>query len=237
MRQNSAPVAGLRSSDMREGKVLVAIDPGHGGIDPGASREGVTEKDLALAFGLELRAALEASGRFEVVMTRESDVFVSLRDRVEMARSAGADVFLSLHLNTVAEGDVSGATVYALSETASDASAKALAEFENQSDTLAGLDNVGGEDQVALALIDMARRVTDARSAQLGTALVEGFGGTVGVTRNRPFWTADLRVLKAPDMPSLLLELGFLSGRNRPAEPAVAAMAGACNRGGDRRAG
>ncbi len=207
----SKSIAGLRPRAMQEGPVIVAIDPGHGGIDPGAVRDGVSEKDLALKFSLELRDFLEKSGDYAVFLTRESDVFVSLRDRVETARQANADVFLSIHLNTVEMGQISGATIYALSEDASSEAARQLAEFENQSDIFAGADYQGDEDQVALALIDLARVETDARSNALGEALLQGLQGTIGVTKNHPFWSADLRVLKAPDMPSILLELGFLS--------------------------
>lgn len=207
----SEGIPGLRARAMQEGPVVVALDPGHGGIDPGAVRGGVSEKDIVLEFSLVLQEVLEKSGDYAVYMTRDADVFVSLRDRVDMARRANADVFLSVHANTVETGDVSGATIYALSEVASDTAARQLAEFENQSDIFAGADYQGGEDQVALALIDLARLQTDARSHNLGLALLAGLRSSVGVTRNHPFWSADLRVLKAPDMPSLLLELGFLS--------------------------
>lgn len=209
----SSGIAGLRARAMQDGPVVVAIDPGHGGIDPGAVRDGFSEKNLVLEFSLELRDVLEKSGDYAVFLTRDADVFVSLRDRVESARSANADVFLSIHANTVETGDVSGATIYSLSDQASSEAARQLAEFENQSDIFAGADYTGGEDQVALALIDLARVETDARSRNLGEALVQGLGSTVGVTRNHPFWSADLRVLKAPDMPSLLLEMGFLSSK------------------------
>ncbi len=207
----SKGIAGLRPRAMQEGPVIVAIDAGHGGIDPGAVRGDVSEKDLALAFALELRDFLEKSGNYAIILTRESDVFVSLGDRVENARQANADIFLSIHMNTVETGDVSGATIYTLSEAASDVSAQKLAEFENNSDIFAGADYQGGEDQVALALIDLARVETDARSRVLGEAMLQGLRDTIGVTANHPFWSADLRVLKAPDMPSILLEMGFLS--------------------------
>ena len=207
----SKGIAGLRPRAMQEGPVIVAIDAGHGGIDPGAVRGDVSEKDLALTFSLELRDFLEKSGNYAVILTRDDDVFVSLGDRVENARQANADVFLSIHMNTVETGAVRGATIYRLSEEASDDAAQKLAEFENNSDIFAGADYRGDEDQVALALIDLARVQTDARSHFLGEAMMQGLRDTIGVTANHPFWSADLRVLKAPDMPSILVELGFLS--------------------------
>jgi N-acetylmuramoyl-L-alanine amidase len=207
----AADIAGLRARAMQDGPVVVAIDPGHGGIDPGAVRGGIAEKDVTLTFALDLARVLEKSGKFATFLTRETDVFVPLRERVERSRAAGADVMISIHVNTVETGAVRGATIYTLSGEASDASARALAEFENESDVYAGADYLGGEDTVALALIDLARSETDARSRALGEAMLKGLSDSVGVTPNKPLWRADLRVLKAPDMPSLLIELGFLS--------------------------
>lgn len=190
---------------------LVVLDPGHGGIDPGAVRLDIAEKDIALAFGQELRAVLQDSGRFDVRMTRDTDVFVTLRDRVRFARESGAAVFISLHANTVTRGNASGSAIYTLSEGASSAEAAALAELENRADTLGGVDLGVEDDDLALLLTDMAQRETNARSAMLARATVEAMRHAVGVIRSNPHRSAGFRVLKAPDIPSMLIELGFLS--------------------------
>ena len=190
---------------------LVVLDPGHGGIDPGAVRLDIAEKDIALAFGQELRAVLQDSGRFDVRMTRDTDVFVTLRDRVRFARESGAAVFISLHANTVTRGNASGSAIYTLSEDASSAEAAALAELENRADTLGGVDLGVEDDDLALLLTDMAQRETNARSAMLARATVEAMRHAVGVIRSNPHRSAGFRVLKAPDIPSMLIELGFLS--------------------------
>ncbi|WP_316015857.1 N-acetylmuramoyl-L-alanine amidase, partial [Roseobacter sp. HKCCA0434] len=189
----------------------IVLDPGHGGVDPGAIRADIAEKDIALAFALELRAVLEASGRYEVVLTREADIFLSLRERVRIARAAEADVFLSLHANTVTRGNASGAAIYTLSEEASSREAAALAALENRADLVGGVDLGAGEDDLALLLTDMAQRDTNARSADLAEVTVAALRDAVGVIRTNPHRQAGFRVLKAPDIPSLLIELGFLS--------------------------
>ena len=193
------------------GLPLIVLDPGHGGIDPGAVRYGIAEKDIALSFGRELRDILVNSGRFEVRMTRDTDVFVSLRDRVRFAREAEAAVFVSLHANTVTEGSASGAAIYTLSEGATSREAAALAALENRADTLGGTVLGVEDDDLALLLTDMAQRETNARSAMLARATVQAMRHAVGVIRTNPHRSADFRVLKAPDVPSMLLELGFLS--------------------------
>ncbi|SOH95586.1 N-acetylmuramoyl-L-alanine amidase [Monaibacterium marinum] len=190
---------------------LVVLDPGHGGIDPGAVREDISEKDIALAFGLELRDALIGSGRYDVQMTRSTDEFITLRDRVRFARDADAAVFVSLHANTVTRGNASGTAIYTLSDGASSAEAAALAELENRADTLGGVDLGVEDDDLALLLTDMAQRETNARSTMLARATVEAMRHAVGVIRTNPHRSAGFRVLKAPDIPSMLIELGFLS--------------------------
>lgn len=194
-----------------QGMTLVAIDPGHGGIDPGAIREEISEKDIALAFALELREKLIATGDFSVVLTRERDVFLSLSERVRIAQAANADLMLSIHANTVTRGNAYGATVYSLSDRASDAASAALAQLENRSDVSAGLDLSIEEDDVARTLLDLARAETNPRSKRLATAMVRGLSQSVDIIRSRPHRYAGFLVLKAPDVPSLLLELGFLS--------------------------
>lgn len=189
----------------------IAIDPGHGGIDPGAVREGVEEKGIALDFAHELKRALEIRGDFEVMMTRTQDEFLSLRERVLTARDAQADLFLSLHANTVTRGNPTGATVYLLSDDASDKEAAALAEKENRADILGGVALDGEEDAVARILVDLARGRTNMRSRAFGDHLVQGLKERVGVIKSRPLRAAGFEVLKAPEIPSVLLELGFLS--------------------------
>ncbi|MBB5514763.1 N-acetylmuramoyl-L-alanine amidase [Rubricella aquisinus] len=194
-----------------DGLPLVMLDPGHGGIDPGAVRDGISEKDIALTFGLELRDALLATGRYRVAMTREEDIYIGLRRRVDMARAAGADVFLSLHANTVTRGEARGAAVYSLSDDASDAATAALAALENQADLFVDVDLGAGDTEVARVLLDLARVETNARSGLLAGAMVETLRHSAGVIRTHPHRSAGFAVLKAPDIPSLLIELGFLS--------------------------
>lgn len=197
--------------DLSDGRLLVALDPGHGGIDPGAIRDGVVEKDIALVFATEVAQMIRADGGYNVFLTRTDDRFVSLGDRVRLARSAGADLFLSIHANTVIEGNASGATLYTLSEVASDAAAEALAALENRADIAAGLALETEVDAVARALIDLARVETNARSHRVAEHLVRDLGRSVGVLRTRPHRSAGFKVLKAPDIPSVMLELGYLS--------------------------
>ncbi|WP_371171039.1 N-acetylmuramoyl-L-alanine amidase [Aliiroseovarius sp. 2305UL8-7] len=193
------------------GDVVVVLDPGHGGIDPGAEREGVVEADLMLTFARELKEVLLRSGGFEVVMTRDRDVFVPLEERVTIARRAGADVFLSLHADALAQGRATGATVYTLSDEATDAASKSLAERHDREDLLAGVDLTRHSDEVALVLMDLARTETTPRSEALAEILVEGIYSATGSTYKTPRMQAGFSVLKAPDIPSALIELGFLS--------------------------
>ncbi|RED11374.1 N-acetylmuramoyl-L-alanine amidase family protein [Pontivivens insulae] len=192
---------------------IIVLDPGHGGIDPGAVRDGISEKDIALAFALELRTALEAGDAYTVVMTRETDLFLSLRERVRIARATEAAAFISLHANTVTRGNASGAAVYTLSAEASSAEAAALAALENRADSVGGEVLDAGDDDLALLLNDMTQRETNARSARFAEELVTGLRHSVGVIRSNPHRSAGFRVLKAPDIPSVLVELGFLSDR------------------------
>lgn len=194
-------------------KPLVVLDPGHGGIDPGASGpKGEAEKDLVLALGRALRKAIEADGRVEVQMTRDDDRFIPLDERVAFARSRGAALFVSLHADSLSgEGDVRGASVYTLSDRASDADAARAAEKENRADMLAGLE--AGEDKregIEDILFDLARRETRLFSqivARNATAAIQK-GARLHKT---PLRSAGFRVLRAPDMPSILVELGYLS--------------------------
>jgi len=191
--------------------LVVVLDPGHGGIDPGAQREGAVEADLMLAFARELKETLVRAGGFHVVLTREDDRFVPLETRVTIARRAGADVFLSLHADALAQGRASGATVYTLSDEASDIASQKLAERHDRADLLAGVDLSHQDDAVALVLMELARRETAPRSDKLADALVEGIYAATQSTYKSPRLRAGFSVLKAPDIPSALIELGFLS--------------------------
>ncbi len=197
-----------------EERFTVVLDPGHGGFDPGAESKGVREADLMLAFARELRDALRrASADIEVVLTRDDDVFVPLEERVRIAHAVGADVFISLHADALAEGQASGATVYTLSEEASDEASAKLAERHHRADLLAGVDLSETDDAVALLLMDLARTETRPRSERLADALVKGIFQATGATYKTPRAHAAFSVLKAPDIPSALVELGFLSSK------------------------
>lgn len=193
------------------GTLLVMLDPGHGGVDPGAIRSGIQEKNIVLAFAAELRGVLERTGRYRVAMTRETDMFLSLRERVRLAEMAGADVFISIHADTVKRGDASGAAVHTLSDTATDQEAAELAELENRSDILAGVNLAGESDDVARILIDLSQRQTNHASDRLAEAMLDGLAPRIALLETRPHRSAGFRVLRSPTVPSLLLELGFMS--------------------------
>jgi N-acetylmuramoyl-L-alanine amidase len=194
---------------------LVVIDPGHGGIDTGTKGlDGQEEKDLVLAFGLKLRELLERSGKYRVSMTRKDDTFIPLTERVRIARQLKAALFISIHADSVprSEGIAEGASVYTLSEHASDAEAGRLAETENRSDIIAGVDLSAEPDDVANILIDLAQRETKTFSLQFAQMLV-GDIKRVAPLHLRPVKSAGFIVLKAPDVPSVLIELGYMSTR------------------------
>src|SRR6056297_4098229 len=192
-------------------RIRIVLDPGHGGIDPGAEREGITEADLMLTFGRELQDVLRRAGGFDVFLTRDGDYFVSLEARVARARDAGADVFISLHADALAEGEARGAAVYTLSEDASDAASAALAERHERDDLLAGVDLSQSDDVVADVLMDLARLETSPRADLLARSIVLGLRESDLPVNTRPIRAAGFSVLKSPDIPSVLLELGFLS--------------------------
>jgi N-acetylmuramoyl-L-alanine amidase len=228
-------VAAAAPAPRGEGALTVVLDPGHGGIDPGAESGELAEAALMLAFARQLEAELIRAG-FRVALTRTEDVFVPLDARMTRARAAKADVFLSLHADALAEGRATGATVYTLSETASDEAAAALAERHDRADLLAGVDLAGQDDVIAEVLMDLARLDTGPRSEALADAIVEGLGRSVGGLHKRPRLAGGFSVLRAPDIPSVLIELGFLSSevdrdrlnspewRDRAAEGIVAAL-------------
>lgn len=194
-----------------KGVLTVVIDPGHGGIDPGAERDGQTEADLMLTLGRELKETLLRDGGFNVTLTREDDVFVPLETRTSIARSAKADVFIALHADAISEGEATGATIYRLAEDASDEAAKALAERHDRDDLLAGVDLREQDDLVATVLMDMARTETNPRIDRLTLALKDAIMAADIKMHRHPVQQADFSVLKSPDIPSVLLEAGFLS--------------------------
>lgn len=190
---------------------VIVLDAGHGGIDPGTiSAGGVYEKEITLAMAQEMRRRLLATGRYTVVMTRDSDVFLSLGERVRVAREAQADLFVSIHADSLGEKTHRGGTVYTLSQTASDKEAEALAARENKSDIIAGVDFGNQPKEVMSILIDLAQRETMNLSAQFAQVLSAEMGQRVAMNRNSHRF-AGFRVLSAPDVPSVLVELGYLS--------------------------
>jgi len=190
---------------------LIAIDPGHGGVDPGATGiSGVREKVLMLAQALELKRRLEATGRFRVVLTRSRDVFVRLRKRIAIARRAGADLFISLHADSIASPRVRGGSIYTLSERASDKEAAALAAKENKADMIAGVDLAVQNREVANILIHLAQRNSKNESAKFAKILTKELRAEMKLL-GRTHRFAGFAVLKAPDIPSVLVELGYLS--------------------------
>lgn len=192
-------------------RMVVMLDPGHGGIDPGAQNGDATEAQLMLALARELQETLRRAGGFEVYLTRDADVFVSLEMRVALAHRAGADVFISLHADALNEGFARGATVYTLAAEASDAASAALAERHDRGDILSGVDLSQTDDQVANVLLDIARLDNSPRSQALANSLVGGIENAVGQVHKRPLRRAGFSVLKAADIPSVLIEVGFLS--------------------------
>ena len=198
--------------DRRSGKRIIVIDPGHGGIDPGAIGEaGTYEKNVVLAMGLELRRQLAATGRYEVVITRDDDSFIRLRDRLQIARDSQGELFISLHADSLRQAQqVAGLAVYTLSERASNEEAARLAQKENRADILGGVDLSDQEDIVTQILIDLAQRDANNKSIRVAELMVDELAGVTTMLR-RQRQQAGFVVLKSPDMPSVLIELGYLS--------------------------
>lgn len=195
------------------GQRVVVIDPGHGGIDPGAiGVKGTAEKEVVLAFARELTAALQAGGRYKIVLTRSEDVFLSLRDRVRVARNNNADLLIALHADALRRAGTRGATVYTLSDRGSDAEAEALAQKENRADIIGGVDLGAESEEITGILIDLAQRETRNHSTVFAKHLAKELKPVTRLT-SRPIRSAGFRVLKAPDVPSVLLELGYLSSK------------------------
>jgi N-acetylmuramoyl-L-alanine amidase len=196
----------------RKTRKIVVIDPGHGGVDPGAMGARSREKDIVLAFSKELVRQLKATRRYDVYLTRSTDVYIPLRQRVQIARNRKADLFISIHADAIKKKNIRGLSVYTLSEKASDREAAALARKENQSDIIAGVDFGDQLPEVANILIDLAQRDTKNASVKFAESLISSARGkTMLLDRTHRF--AGFRVLKAPDVPSVLVELGFITNR------------------------
>ncbi len=190
---------------------VVVLDPGHGGVDPGATAvNGDYEKDLVLEMAKELRTLIERSGKYRVVLTRDSDQFIRLRDRIAVARELGGNIFISIHADSLRLADQRGASIYTLSEKASDAEAARFAAQENKADILTGTDLSQHDAVVATILIDLAQRDTNNKSIVFADIMSEELTAVTSMLRrHRRF--AGFAVLKSPDIPSVLLELGYLS--------------------------
>jgi len=193
---------------------VVVIDPGHGGIDNGTQASGESEKSLVLGFGLALRDRLEKGGKYRVVMTRTDDTFIPLAERVRIARNQSAALFVSIHADALprGEGDAQGATIYTLSDRASDVEAERLAEAENKADAIGGVNLTEEPTDVADILIDLAQRETRTFSNRFARLLMGEMKNTVRMHK-RPLKSAGFKVLKAPDVPSVLVELGYVSNK------------------------
>jgi N-acetylmuramoyl-L-alanine amidase len=192
---------------------VIALDPGHGGIDTGThAPSGEQEKNLTLGFATALRDKLEKTGKYRVVMTRSDDTFVPLADRVRFARARQAQLFISIHCDALARGGgaADGATIYTLSDQASDAEAQRLADEENRADIIAGVNLAAEPDDIADILIDLAQRETKTFSAVFARSVATEFKNVSRLHKN-PLRSAGFRVLKAPDVPSVLIELGYVS--------------------------
>ena len=194
------------------GKPIVVIDAGHGGVDPGAtSVSGAYEKNIVLALALEVKAALDKGGKVNAVLTRDRDIFIPLRERVAIARAANADLFMSLHADTVADEDIRGLSVYTLSQNASDNEAQALADKENKSDIVAGIDFSNESPEVTNILIDLVQRESMNLSAGFAQKVITEVSHDTHQLLQNTHRFAGFAVLKAPDVPSILVESGYLS--------------------------
>jgi N-acetylmuramoyl-L-alanine amidase len=210
--ENSAPA--LKPPEASDKRPVVVIDPGHGGIDNGTQAGGETEKNLVLNFSMALRDRIDKAGKYRVVMTRTDDTFIPLGERVKVARGQAAALFVSIHADALPhrEGDTQGATVYTLSDRASDAEAERLAESENKADAIGGVNLTDEPAEVADILIDLAQRETRTFSNRFARLLVHEMK-TSARMHKRPLKSAGFKVLKAPDVPSVLIELGYVSNK------------------------
>jgi len=195
-----------------DNRFVIVLDPGHGGIDPGAQEGEIKEADLMLSLARRLRDLLRRADLVDVFMTRDDDIFVPLEQRISIAHSVQADVFISLHADKVTEGIAQGATVYTLDKMASDEASAKLAERHDRAEIITGIDLSGADDELAGVLLDLARQDTQPRSELLADALVASLSD-LGVVETRPHRRANFSVLKAADIPSVLIEAGFMSSK------------------------
>jgi len=203
----------VRPVEKQEGRFTIVVDPGHGGIDGGAiGKNGTQEKDIVLRFSKVVRDKLKQAGPFDVLMTREEDVFLSLRDRLNFSRRSKADLFISIHADSLRQRFVRGSTIYTLSKKASDRLSAEMAETENSADLVAGLAVEEEVDAVADILVDLTTSETKRFSKRFSSLLVRNMGKEVRLINN-PQRSAGFGVLKAPEVPSVLLELGYLSNQ------------------------
>ena len=203
----------MNPAQTKKSKKIVVLDPGHGGVDPGAiGVSGVYEKNITLAMAKELKELLEDEYGYKVYLTRSRDIFIPLRDRVKIARKYEADLFLSIHADSAYNRKAQGLSVYTLSEKASDKEAAALAEKENKADIVAGLNFAEHSKEVSDVLLNLAQRETLNRSSEFATFMVQEMRKSTHTLDNTHRF-AGFAVLKAPDVPSVLMELGYLSNR------------------------
>jgi N-acetylmuramoyl-L-alanine amidase len=200
------------------GKKIIVIDPGHGGLDAGTvGINGLVEKDLALAEGMKLERELRRRG-YSVYMTRDNDTFIPLRQRVAIARADRADLFIALHADSNPDSGTTGTSIYTLNDGRSDREAAALARRENQSDVIAGVDLSGGNNPVAPILINLAQRDTRNKSSEFAAYALKELGQVTDLLARSPHRSASLAVLVAPDVPAVLIELGYLSNSRDAAQ-------------------
>ncbi|WP_127902746.1 N-acetylmuramoyl-L-alanine amidase [Solirhodobacter olei] len=205
-----APVGPPKRRQTGDRPLTVVLDPGHGGIDPGSINGVIYEKDITLSFARALREVLIRDG-LHVVMTRDKDVFVPLETRLSIARAAGADLFLSIHADAEASREARGATVYTLAKKATDRASAELAARHDRDDIMAGVNLANTDDRIATVLMDLARTENQPRSDMFAADLVKSITAAGIRMRHRPHLEAAFSVLKSPDIPSALLELGYLS--------------------------
>jgi N-acetylmuramoyl-L-alanine amidase len=212
------PAETLRQPAQKErhaGKPIIVIDPGHGGVDPGAtSVTGAYEKNIVLALARDVKEELDKGGKVNAMLTRDRDIFIPLRERVAIARSANADLFMSLHADTVNDSDIHGLSVYTLSQNASDAEAQGLADKENKADIVAGIDLSNESPEVTNILIDLVQRESMNHSAAFAHQLITEVSHDTHQLLQNTHRFAGFAVLKAPDIPSVLVESGYLSNEH-----------------------
>ena len=207
-----APAVPAPTTPRQDARPVVVVDAGHGGVDPGAiGVSGVYEKKIVLDYARAIAQRLRETGKFEVALTRNRDIFLPLRERVQIARTNGADLFLSLHVNTHPKRATRGLSVYTLSNRASDKEAAALAAYENKSDVIGGVDLGGYSNDVQNILIDFAQAKTNELSVKFARDILVGAIKPEAPLLTRPWRSAGFAVLKAPDIPSVLVELGYIS--------------------------